>query len=115
MVKDSPQPSIASETDAVSICDHESELEQDLDDPESLWKRPIQLPYVHILSMVIFLLRPTNTIYGMAPCEVRYSCSDSEVHTLVSREYIGYHTCFAWLAMLSYDFSPHAQTTAGVC
>jgi len=44
MVKDSPQPSIASETDAVSICDHESELEQDLDDPESLWKRPIQLP-----------------------------------------------------------------------
>lgn len=113
MVKDSPQPSIASETDAVSICDHESELEQDLDDPESLWKRPIQLPYVHILTMVIFLLmRPTNTIYGMAPCEVQCSCSDSEVYTLVSREYVGSHTCFA---MLSYDFSPHAQTTAGVC
>ena len=50
MVKDSPQPSITSETDAVSVCDHESEPEQDLDDPESLWKRPIQLPYVYPFS-----------------------------------------------------------------
>ena len=46
-LKDSPQPIIASETDSVSMCDHESfqsELEQDLDDPDSLWKRATQLP-----------------------------------------------------------------------
>lgn len=46
-LKDSPQPTIASETDNVSMCDHESfqsELEQDLDDPDSLWKRATQLP-----------------------------------------------------------------------
>lgn len=46
-LKDSPLPNIGPEIDSVSVCDYEScqtELEQDLDDPDSLWKRTTQLP-----------------------------------------------------------------------